>query len=575
MRLHTDTHLRWLAARIRPSIGLHAAGHTCIIAASLLALLDPLMMKWLIDDVLARRRTWWVPVVACAFVGNYLARRLLDYAGVMLGTRAVHRLMFSIRRELLRRVYRFSASCLEARAVGDTQHRIEQDVTQTGTLGAEIIPNVVRLVTMAIAVLTAMLLLNPVLAMLVLPLAPAFVFLRAKYRDELQNRGDIAQARSAAVAAFLQEHLAGAIQIQLLGREAGTCRRFARLSAAAIRAEVSRRRSELIFGSLLYLVVVCGMAGVLGVGGQQVLAGTLTTGGLVAFYGYTLQLFLPLYGLVDVYAKLQRVSASVRRVRELLEEGDTVPEHPAAIDLPGTGAASVELRGVMFGYEDGTRVIDGIDLHIAPGEKVALTGASGCGKSTIARLIARLNEADRGAIMVDGIDVRRLTLSSLRSAIVYVPQEPFLFDVSLEENLRYANRHASAEELRQAASAAQLEPLLERDGWDQPLGARGCRLSGGERQRVALARALLGHPRLLILDESTSALDAITERRVLDALHTVLTGTTVVCISHRAAALHWADRVLTLRGGHLVALDAISARRRDAVLLHQPVQTGA
>src|SRR5687767_5021392 len=125
MRLRTHSHLRWLAARLRPSIGLHAAGHTCIIAASLLALLDPLLMKWLIDDVLARRRASWVPVVACAFVGSYIARRFLDYAGVMLGARAVHRLMFGIRRELLRRVYRFSASCLEARAIGDTQHRIE------------------------------------------------------------------------------------------------------------------------------------------------------------------------------------------------------------------------------------------------------------------------------------------------------------------------------------------------------------------------------------------------------------------------------------------------------------------
>jgi ABC-type multidrug transport system fused ATPase/permease subunit len=241
--------------------------------------------------------------------------------------------------------------------------------------------------------------------------------------------------------------------------------------------------------------------------------------------------------------------------------------------MPGTGAAGIELRGVTFGYEEGTRVLDGIDLHIAPGDRIALTGASGCGKSTIARLIARLYDVHRGAILVDGIDIRRLTLRSLRSSVVYVPQEPFLFDTSLEENLRYGNRHATAEELRQAASVAQLGPVLEQlvDNWHAPLGARGCRLSGGERQRVALARALLQRPRLLILDESTSALDVVTESLVLDALYRALAGTTMICISHRAAVLRWATRVLALRGGHLVAFDAISARRRDAVLLHEPI----
>ena len=195
-----------------------------------------------------------------------------------------------------------------------------------------------------------------------------------------------------------------------------------------------------------------------------------------------------------------------------------------------------------------------VNLRVNPGERVALAGMSGNGKSTIARLIARLYDVRSGTVLVEGIDVREIKLSSLRSSVIFVPQDPILFDVTLRENLLYGNPQATPEELDTVMKLAQLEPLMERlpNGWDEPLGPRGNRLSGGERQRVALARALLQHPKILILDECTSALDALTEERLLSELDKLLRGVTTIIISHRPFATFWADRVVHMAYGQLI-----------------------
>jgi ATP-binding cassette subfamily B protein len=194
-----------------------------------------------------------------------------------------------------------------------------------------------------------------------------------------------------------------------------------------------------------------------------------------------------------------------------------------------------------------------VNLRIAPGERVALAGTSGNGKSTIARLIARLYDTRGGTVLVDGIDVRDIKLKSLRSSVIFVPQDPVLFDVTLRENLRYGNPWATDEELSHVTKLAQLEPLINRlpNGWDEPLGPRGNRLSGGERQRVALARALLQRPKILILDECTSALDEVTEKRLLNELDSYLQNVTTVIISHRPFPTNWAERVVRMDYGHI------------------------
>jgi ABC-type multidrug transport system fused ATPase/permease subunit len=278
------------------------------------------------------------------------------------------------------------------------------------------------------------------------------------------------------------------------------------------------------------------------------MSGRLTAGGLVAFYGYTLQLFIPLYGVVDIYSKLQRASASIRRLMEITEAQTILRERAGAAELSAGSAGAVELRDVSFGYVSDSAVLHAMSLRVDSGERVAIAGRSGNGKSTIAKLVARLYDARSGTVLIEGLDVRDIKLKSLRSAVIFVPQDPVLFDVTLRENLLYGNPFATDDELERVVGLAQLESVIRKlpHGWDEPLGPRGNRLSGGERQRVALARALLQHPKVLILDECTSALDALTERRLLDGLDSFLRGVTTIIISHRPLPTRWADRVIHL-----------------------------
>jgi len=398
-----------------------------------------------------------------------------------------------------------------------------------------------------------MLLLNYRLTAIVLPLVPIFIVVRRRFHNRLRRASDSVQEQAGKVIAFLEEHLSSITQVQLLTCEQREARRFARLSGGALRAQMTRRATELFFSSLLYLIIVCGMASVLCYGGYLVMTARLTAGGLVAFYGYTLQLFIPLYGVVDIYSKLQRAGASIRRLMEITEAQTMLRDGPGALVLNFDTAGTVELRDVSFSYASDRAVLNALSLRVNPGERVALAGSSGNGKSTIAKLMARLYDARSGAILIDGYDVRDIKLKSLRSSVIFVPQDPVLFDVTLRENLLYGNTRATDDELARVSRLAQLESVIRKlpNGWNEPLGPRGNRLSGGERQRVALARALLQHPKILILDECTSALDAVTERRLLDGLDSFLQNVTTIIISHRPFPTRWANRVIQLDRGRV------------------------
>ena len=554
MKINQSGEFRWLASHVKPFFRLHLASYLCILVASILVLIDPLIVRLLIDDVIPNRRLSWLPLVALAFFLAYMGRLGFDSLAGFLNFRAVQKMTFRLRLHLLRHLQRLSAEYHDNKPVGDTLHRLQIDVDQVGTLSGEVIPGALRMLTVFSLIMTTMLVLNYRLTAIVVPLVPVFIFVRRRFHKHLRHASDSVQDQSAMVIQFLEEHLSAIVQVQLLSCEQREARRFARLSGQAVRAQMKRRATELFFSSFLYLIIVVGMASVLSYGGYQVIAGTLTAGSLIAFYGYTLQLFIPLYGVVEIYSKLQRAGASVRRLMDITEADVILRDSPDALALESGSLGPIEFNDVSFSYRSDRPVLNAISMRLNPGERVALAGTSGNGKSTIAKLLARLYDAHAGRVLIAGRDVRDIKLKSLRSSVIFVPQDPVLFDLTLRENLLYGNPCATTVQLGEVIKLAQLETVIERlpNGWNEPLGPRGNRLSGGERQRVALARALLQRPRILILDESTSALDAGTEKRLLTELDGYLQDITTIIITHRPLPAQWADRVVHMDYGTLI-----------------------
>lgn len=550
MRIDKSGEFSWLLSHVRPFIRLHLSSYFCIVLAGIFSLIDPLIIRLLIDDVIPNRHFRLLPLVALAFFLTYMGRLGFDSLAAMLNFRAVQKMTFRARLSLLRHLQQLSAEYHDNRPLGDTLHRLQVDVDQFGTLTGEVIPNALRMITVFTLVTTTMLVLNYRLTAIVLPLIPAFILVRRRFHQRLRQASDSVQEQSGKMIEFLEEHLSAIVQVQLLSCEQREARRFARISGGAVRAQVRRRATELFFSSLLYLIIVFGIAAVLCYGGYQVIVGTLTPGGLVAFYGYTLQLFLPLYGVMEIYSRVQRAGASVRRLMEITQAEIVLKDRPGALSLERNALGTVELEEVCFSYHNDRPVLNSVNLRVGPGERVALAGTSGNGKSTIAKLVARLYDTAAGTVRLEGTDVRHIKLKSLRSSVIFVPQDPVLFDLTLRENLLYGNPNATQEELDTITRLTQLENLIYRlpHGLDESLGPRGNRLSGGERQRVALARALLQHPKVLILDECTSALDELTEKRLFNGLHHYLNGVTTIVISHRPYPIYWANRVVHLNG---------------------------
>ena len=547
--------LVWLIKEIQPLLRWHLASFLCVTAGSLLALLSPLLLKWLIDSIIPQRRLGLLLLaVALIFLGHQ-GRVALTSLGSYLMLSASQKMGLTLRMRLLEHLDTLSADYYEDTPVGAAMYPLKEPIDEISYFGSDLLPAILRLLLTTAFTLAAMSALSPVLTMTVLPLIPVFLVTRQYFRRKLATDADSAQGDRLAWSNFLEEHLSSMISIQLLGQEKRQERRAFRLLARSLRSQQRLYGTAAWFTLWSSLAIVLAMSAVIGYGGKSVLAGTLSIGSLVAFYGFVTQLFDPLSGASELYARAQKTFASIRQVQAALSLRPSVTNAARPLTLSRQHATDIEFAAVQFGYSRNEDLLHVPSLRISAGEHIAIAGENGAGKSTLVRLIARLYDPVSGEVRLGGKDIRNIHLKSLRQSVCYLPRDPVLFDGSIVSNLLFVRPRASEEELEEALQMVGLSDLLGslRDGLRQRIGPDGCQLSGGERQRLALARALLQQPRVLILDEATSCLDLSAEATILQELRRSLRQSTFIVISHRLSTFSTFGRVLLLSRGRIVS----------------------
>jgi ATP-binding cassette subfamily B protein/subfamily B ATP-binding cassette protein MsbA len=538
--------------------------------ASMFGLLQPWPMKIVVDHVLGQEPmaeplargmrllpgaeaprgllNWMVAATLAIFAISSTANTILSRAWVWVGQSMVYRLAGDLFAHVQRRSLLFHSR----NSVGDSLSRITGDSWCVyKVVDALLFTPGYALLTIA-GMIFLMARMDLVLALVALAAAPlmaatSFAFGRrirrvAKVRREIESR----------LESHVQRVLSGIQVVQAFGQEDREKRRFQECTQAALG---SQRRIALITD--LYklasgLILTLGMGLVLWIGVRRVVDARLTVGGLLVFLAYLTALQGHVKGLAGIYSTLQETAASVDRVLEMLDADRELTDRLGAYALPAV-RGHVRLEDVTFGYEPGRPVLHQVSLDVQPGQSVAVVGPTGVGKTTLVSLVARFFDPWQGRIMLDGHDLRDLQLQSLRAQVALVLQEPFLFPFTIAENIAYGRHGASSHDIEAAARAANAHAFISRlpRGYDTPVGERGVTLSGGERQRLSIARALLKGAPILILDEPTGALDALTEKVMLQALRRLMKDRTTFIIAHRLSTIRDADRILVLREGRI------------------------
>jgi ATP-binding cassette subfamily B protein len=458
-----------------------------------------------------------------------------------------------LRRRLFDHLQRLHFGYHDRAEIGELMARVSTDAKQVQML-LVFIPVAGANVVMVLGVATVLFVLNPLLAAVSLAALPLLVLAAIRFSVRLGPVTTALQERLADVSHEVEESVSGIRVIKAFGAEDLQRERLGDAAAGVYDQGMGLARLRAAFNPLLEVLPMVGLIAVLYVGGRQVIDGNLTVAALIAFNFYILQLVFPLRMTSFMVAQLSRAAAAAARVYEVLATDPAIIERPDAVPLP-EGNGEVRFEGVSFGYLAGTSVLRDIDLVIRPGESVALVGSTGSGKSTIARLVPRFYDVDAGRVLIDGVDVRDLSLSDLRDAVGIVFEDTFLFTDTVRANIAFADEDAPPEAVERAARLAGGHEFVADlpEGYDTLLGEQGFSLSGGQRQRVAIARAILADPRVLILDDATSSVDPTKEHEIRDALAEVMRRRTTIIIAHRPATVALADRVILLDDGRVVA----------------------
>ena len=525
----------------------------CTIMAAAGNLYIPWIIKDMIDEVLADKNGTMLNWIAASIIAIFVVRGLFWYGQNYLMSYVGQSVIIDIRAAVFKKLQRLSVSFYDKNKTGTIMSYVTNDVN---ALQSAMVENTIEMITegfILIGSVVAMIYLDWRLTLFTVCTFPVVLWFMEFFGKKIRKTGGRIQECTADITSVLQESVASARVIKSFVREDYEVDRFDVENRANFRANMKNAQLMATLTPVVELVAAIGVTMIIWYGGNNVINGTITAGSLVAFLTYAVNISNPIKRLTRVIGNIQKALAAAQRVFMIIDMPEEIAESRDAKQLPEV-SGKVEFQNVSFAYDDKGNVITDLAFSVKPGEVIAIVGPSGAGKSTIANLLPRFYDVNKGDIKIDGHSVREVTLDSLREQVGIVPQETMLFNGSVYNNILYGRLDATKEEIEAAAKAANAHDFIMQltDGYETKLGDRGVNLSGGQRQRIAIARAILKNPRILILDEATSALDTESERVVQEALDRLMVGRTSFVIAHRLSTVKNADKILVLEKGNLV-----------------------
>lgn len=525
----------------------------CTIMAAAGNLYIPWIIKDMIDEVLADKNGTMLNWIAASIIAIFVVRGLFWYGQNYLMSYVGQSVIIDIRAAVFKKLQRLSVSFYDKNKTGTIMSYVTNDVN---ALQSAMVENTIEMITegfILIGSVVAMIYLDWRLTLFTVCTFPVVLWFMEFFGKKIRKTGGRIQECTADITSVLQESVASARVIKSFVREDYEVDRFDVENRANFRANMKNAQLMATLTPVVELVAAIGVTMIIWYGGNNVINGTITAGSLVAFLTYAVNISNPIKRLTRVIGNIQKALAAAQRVFMIIDMPEEIAESRDAKQLPEV-SGKVEFQNVSFAYDDKGNVITDLSFSVKPGEVIAIVGPSGAGKSTIANLLPRFYDVNKGDIKIDGHSVREVTLDSLREQVGIVPQETMLFNGSVYNNILYGRLDATKEEIEAAAKAANAHDFIMQltDGYETKLGDRGVNLSGGQRQRIAIARTILKNPRILILDEATSALDTESERVVQEALDRLMVGRTSFVIAHRLSTVKNADKILVLEKGNLV-----------------------
>lgn len=529
-----------------------AAGICTIIAAGGTAYL-PFVIKDMVDQVLSEKNTTMLNWIVLSIIVVFVIRGIAYYGQSYLMNYVGQRVIIDIRKAVFEKLQRLSMSFYDKHKTGTIMSYVTNDVS---ALQSAMVDNVVEMITetvILVASIVMMIYLDWKLFLVTFATFPVVLFFIDSFGKRIRKSGSRIQEAAADITSVLQEVASSPRVIKSFVREGYEVDRFDKENMNNFRANMKYAQLSSTLTPTIEFVAAVGVSIILWYGGNSVINGSITAGSLVAFLTYAVNISNPIKRLSRVIGNIQKALAAAQRVFDVLDLPEDIKNAPDAKALPKV-KGDVRFNDVSFAYNENEEVLSHVSFEVKPGEMIAFVGPSGAGKSTVASLLPRFYDATNGSITIDGQDIRKVTLNSLREQVGIVPQETVLFNGSVYDNILYGRLDATREEVEAAAKAANAHDFIMQlpNGYETMLGDRGMNISGGQRQRISIARAILKNPQILILDEATSALDTESERVVQEALDRLMVGRTSFVIAHRLSTIKNADKIMVLEKGQLI-----------------------